>query len=116
MTTEVQIIPASNGIDPITVFWQDYEPGRGQITLYCYGSAWTSYWGGMGNKTIKQFVADGDTSYVVNKLLPNERDWMKVGGRKAMELYLFRIVANVKLELKLEIPQPKSDAQQGEKP
>ena len=35
-------------LDPVTVIAEDIEQGIGEITITCYGKAWTAYWGGMG--------------------------------------------------------------------
>lgn len=56
------------GLDTIHVFWQNVEPGKGYVTIICYGSAWTAYFGGMSGKTIQQFFASVDVSYLVNKM------------------------------------------------
>ena len=41
------LISEVQGLDPITVFLEDYEPGKGKITVSCWGKSWTAYWGGM---------------------------------------------------------------------
>lgn len=37
-------IMQSHRLDPIRVTLDDIEPGRGRITVECYGRAWASYW------------------------------------------------------------------------
>lgn len=48
-STEVR----QDGLDTITVFWRNWEPGKGEVTIYCYGSAWTAYFGAMAGNTIQ---------------------------------------------------------------
>ena len=96
---EVQVegmyIPESAGLDGITVFWQNYEPGRGAVTLTVWGSAWTCSFGAMSGETIQEFFAKADVSYLVNKLGITPR--LKQSKRE--EVYLGRIVTAVKKSL-----------------
>ncbi len=56
------------GLDLISVYLEDYEPRKGKITIDCYGKAWSSYWGGMGDRTIAQFFVDCDNHYLAKNL------------------------------------------------
>jgi hypothetical protein len=87
MLTEV---PA---LDPITVILHDIAPGQGKITVECYGQAWSSYWGAMGTRSVAQFVASCDVTYLVGKMNP-----ITVGRStgKSAEAYLARILTVVK--------------------
>lgn len=42
-------------LDPIRVMAENYEPGRGRITITCYGKAWTAAWFAMGGDTVQAF-------------------------------------------------------------
>lgn len=55
-------------LDGIHVFWLDFAPGQGSVTITCWGQAWSAYFGGMGTGTIKDFFASCDTGYMVTKL------------------------------------------------
>jgi hypothetical protein len=68
-------------LDPVTVFLedlgqrpcpiegdQDYWTGQGKLTVSCWGKSWSTYWGGMGQRTLAQFVVDANTDYVLNCL------------------------------------------------
>ena len=55
-------------LDPVTVIMEDFELGRGKITIDCYGKAWTAYWGGMGEQTIAEFINTADAAYIVGKI------------------------------------------------
>lgn len=57
-----------NGLDPITVFLEDFERGKGRITISCYDSSWNSYWGAMGDRNIKEFFLSCDNSYLIKNL------------------------------------------------
>jgi hypothetical protein len=68
---KIEDILESHRLDPISVFLEDFEPGKGKITIECYGKSWSSYWGGMGSRTISQFFCSCDNSYLSSNLAPN---------------------------------------------
>lgn len=82
------VISEAEALDPITVVIHDVQLGKGYITISCYGLAWSGYWGAMGERNVKQFIAQCDIDYIVNKL-SHER------MRKRDIAYLKRIVAAV---------------------
>jgi hypothetical protein len=86
--TETLTITGAPALDTITVFLQDFEPGRGMITVCCYGLAWSAFFGAMGNgKSIREFVDAVPTDYLAGKL------WRSGDKpKKADEAYLLRIV------------------------
>ncbi len=56
-------------LDPVKVFLEDLGKSRGQITITCFGEAWTSYWGGMGEDTkIIDFFLSCDEHYIAKNL------------------------------------------------
>ena len=55
-------------LDPVTVIAEDIGPRQGKITITCYGKAWTAYWGGMGDCTIKKFFCSCDEHYIAKNL------------------------------------------------
>ena len=62
------IIKAPN-LDPIRVLLWDYEPGVGRAIVDCYDSAWSLYWGAMGDATIAQFIASSeDVDYIASNM------------------------------------------------
>jgi hypothetical protein len=95
---EISGVPA---LDPIQVFWSDLEPGKGSVTITCFGAAWTAYFGAMGeNTTIRDFFARADTGYLVIKL--GITPLLKC--RKADYAYLGRIIDAVKASLTEGVP------------
>lgn len=87
-------------LDPITVVLQDVEKGHGRLIIECWGSSWAAYWGGMGERTLAEFVMSCGPDYIFTKLLPQDM-WMM---KKRDEAYLMRIVQAVQEALRLEVP------------
>ncbi len=58
------------GLDPITVYVENYEPGKGRMVVTCYASAWTAFWGAMGvEKNLEEFVASCSPDYVADNMV-----------------------------------------------
>ena len=95
-------IESGNGLDRIDVYLCDYSPGRGSITITCYGAAWTAWFGAMGGGTIRTFVNGADTGYLVNKLFHSPQ----LKQRKCDLRYLSRIVEAVKSHLARSANEP----------
>lgn len=75
------VITGASRLDPITVFFEDfgrrdcpiesdpnYQTAQGKITINCWDKSWNAYWGGMGPRTVAEFVADCGWDYVLNCL------------------------------------------------
>lgn len=90
-----QRIAASATLDEINVFWCDFEPYRGSVTITCWGNAWTAYFGGMAPHTIRQFFEKAGTDYLVSKLGISQ----VLAKRKQNDKHLARIIDRVKLAL-----------------
>ncbi|CAM2804365.1 hypothetical protein [Vibrio diazotrophicus] len=69
-TLETVTLTMSNvdGMDPITVHLENYAPGKGGITIECYGEVWSSKWPAMSGRRIEQFFVDCDEHYLAGKL------------------------------------------------
>lgn len=61
-------IPGSDDLDPITVYLENYEPGKGKITIESWGRAWSSAWPAMSKRSVEQFFVDSGTSYLAGYL------------------------------------------------
>ncbi|MFJ4455464.1 hypothetical protein ACIP1G_16435 [Pseudomonas sp. NPDC089392] len=75
------VIRGGVNLDPITVFLEDLgsrvsprDDGpdsvscQGNLTILCAGESWTAYWGGMGSRTVTEFVAKCGDEYILNCL------------------------------------------------
>ncbi|WAT26323.1 hypothetical protein [Pseudomonas sp. GXZC] len=75
------VITGTPRLDPITVFLEDfgrrdcpiesdpnYQTAQGKITINCWDKSWNAYWGGMGPRTVAEFVVKCDWPYVLNCL------------------------------------------------
>ena len=106
-TVEKIKITGAKNLDPVSVFLEDLEPGRGKITIECYGKSWSAYWGAMGKeRTISQFFCDANTEYIVGYLDGQLRSVIyesyedEEGTPNHHYEYLCRIVGAVKEALK----------------
>lgn len=60
--------PNRGALDPINVFLRDLG-GQGQIVVECYGSAWSHWFGAIGQRTLRQFLCDCNPDYIADKLI-----------------------------------------------
>jgi hypothetical protein len=78
----------SAGLDPITVVLVDVGPRSGYVIVRCWDQAWTCAWMGMGDRTVRQFVASVDDDYLAGKLAQGK-------GTKNQRVYLQRVASVV---------------------
>ncbi|WP_097570952.1 hypothetical protein [Escherichia coli] len=52
-------------LDPVRVMIENYEPGKGRITLTCFGKAWTGAWFAMGGDTVQEFIKRVSNEYLI---------------------------------------------------
>lgn len=57
-------------LDPVRVMIENYEPGKGRITITCFGKAWTGAWFAMGGDTVQQFIKRVSTEYLIGYFAP----------------------------------------------
>lgn len=57
-------------LDPVRVMIENYEPGKGRITVTCYGQAWTGAWFAMGGDTVQAFIKRVSNDYLIGCLAP----------------------------------------------
>jgi len=67
IATKIQITDVY-GLDPVSVYLEDFEPRKGKITISCWDKSWHSYWGGMGDRTISEFFLSCDNHYIAKNL------------------------------------------------
>ncbi len=58
-------------LDNVAVYLEDYEEGKGKITITCFNKSWTYYWGCMGECNLTKFIIGCDNHYLSGKLNPN---------------------------------------------
>lgn len=78
-------------LDPIRVYVENYEPGKGRITISCYDAAWVGYWGAMGYCTVEQFFTECSAEYLAGNL--GCASSLRRG--EAEKTYLIRIIKSV---------------------
>ncbi len=96
MSVELLEVPSRDGLDSIRVYWHNIAPGKGYVTITCYGDSWNTYFNAMSGDTIQEFFQRVGTDYMVNALI--HRKWFKKD--KNHEKYLTRIVDAIKAEMK----------------
>lgn len=57
-------------LDPVRVMIENYEPGKGRITITCFGKAWTGAWFAMGGDTVQEFVKRVSNEYLIGYFDP----------------------------------------------
>ncbi|MBF7691570.1 MULTISPECIES: hypothetical protein [Acinetobacter] len=79
--TRIHRIPAQKGVDPIDVFIDWYGDDQSQVTIRCWDSAWTSYWGAHGHQDIENYLAEVHNCSLVNRFArtqsSRELKWLK---------------------------------------
>jgi hypothetical protein len=100
LSTKSLHITGAPNLDAILVCFTDFGPGKGMVTLVCFGNAWSAYFGSMGGGagselSIREFFLGAGTDYLTNKLGGSQV--LKQG--KQQTKYLSRVIAAVKAEL-----------------
>lgn len=102
--TETYVITDLDGLDPITVYVTNYEPGKGKIVIQCYCDSWVNYWGGMGGMNLQQFFCSCDNGYILRKLLKktHETDFDKVTEAAGRRGYDISVTNDVELAMQCD--------------
>ncbi len=90
-----------DGLDPITVFTENFAPGKGKITIECYGESWTSFWPAMGS-SIEQFFISIDNDYAIKNLAGGIR--AEVDDEAAIETMIKQQVLKKRLAREIDKP------------
>lgn len=59
------VITGAERLDPVRVMIENYEPGKGRITITCYGKAWTAAWFAMGGDDVQTFIKRVSNEYLI---------------------------------------------------
>ncbi len=81
-------IHGNHVLDEITIYFDDLSFGRAYITVHCYGTSWTCYFGAM-NDDAETFFKRCDAGYLTGKLSRTDEP-------KKTFAYLARIVNAIK--------------------
>lgn len=65
--TRIYRVPAQKGVDPIDIFIDWYGDSQSRVTVRCWDSAWTNYWGAHGDEEVERFLVDSDACYLADK-------------------------------------------------
>lgn len=77
---KIEIDP-ENGLDRISVYFENHNKGEGEVVIKCYDKSWNHYWGAMGDEDVKEFFLSSNTDYIASKLFKNNikvEDWDKL--------------------------------------
>jgi hypothetical protein len=94
ITVEAFTIYDAPALDPVLVMLQDFGGGSGRLLIECFGSAWSAYWGAMGDNGVRGFVCKCSADYLANRLWPS-----KQRRTKNEYAYLTRLVEAVQAAL-----------------
>lgn len=67
------IVTGAARLDPVRVMIENIEPGRGLITITCFGKSWNAGWGSMGGGTVQDFIKRVSNDYLIGCLSPQLR-------------------------------------------
>lgn len=80
MTVFIDRVP---NLDPITVYLNDFGSSKGKVTIECFGKAWSTYFGAMGDKTISAFLCSVDPEYLCSRMVDETKE---IDFEKLLEL------------------------------
>jgi hypothetical protein len=92
------VISEVKALDPVRVYIENYEPGKGRITISCYDAAWVGYWGAMSGDTIEEFFKRNSADYLAG----NMGSASTLSRSKQSFQYLIRVIEAVKAALNEE--------------
>lgn len=61
------LITEVSGLDPVTVFIENFGNSRGKLTIEVFGQAWAHYWCSMGTNSLEEFILSADNHYLSKK-------------------------------------------------
>lgn len=66
-TTKI-VLTQLERLDPVTIYLDNPTPGRGKITIECFGKSWSSFWPAMGGRRVEEFFVSCDDEYLAGNL------------------------------------------------
>lgn len=68
------VLSELDNLDPITVYLENPEPGRGTITIRCWDACWSASWPSMSGRRVEEFFVTRDDHYLAKNLssIPEE--------------------------------------------
>ncbi|MCA6954676.1 hypothetical protein [Pectobacterium polaris] len=63
-------INGAERLDPVRVMIENIEPGKGLITITCFGKSWNSGWGSMSGDPVQVFIKRVSNDYLIGCLSP----------------------------------------------
>ena len=84
------------GLDPVTVYVEQYGPASSRITVQCYARAWTAYWGSHGARGVEAFVTNCGAEYIADNLVWGTNGLFTKHAEKLDRAYLLRIAQALK--------------------
>lgn len=73
-------------LEVINVFFEDYAPHKGKVTIESVGDAWSYFWSATGCETIKEFFRTAGTEYLVGKLKIGIKSTLTDESSEALQL------------------------------
>jgi hypothetical protein len=86
----------AEGLDPITVYVEQYAPGRSRVIIRCYARAWTAFWGAHGDGDVERFFVACNNDYLADNLAWGFEDRLLKQHKKRDRQYLFQIIDAVR--------------------
>lgn len=74
------LISEIKNLDPVQVYVEDFGSGKGQITIKCWNSVYSYFWGSTGRDTIIEFFLSCDKYYLLGKFIGGNSDEFNVEG------------------------------------
>jgi hypothetical protein len=94
------------GLDPITVYIEQFRPGAGRMTVQCYARAWTSFWGSHGAEApLETFITACDAEYIADGLTWGLNGLILKRRETDNHAYLVRIVRAIQESFR-RLPEP----------
>jgi hypothetical protein len=88
------------GLDPITVYVEQFRPGASRMTVQCYAQAWTVYWGSHGDCPLEEFVCSSSAEHIADGLTWGNGGLILKRREKDHHAYVVRIARAIKAKFR----------------